>query len=71
MATRIAEDLLERESELARAVEFLNDARKSHGRLLALFVTRNTVENHLGRIYPKLDIHSREQLGKALAAEAP
>jgi DNA-binding CsgD family transcriptional regulator len=35
----------------------------------ALFVTRKTVENHLGRIYPKLDINSREKLRDALAAE--
>ena len=35
----------------------------------ALFVTRKTVENHLGRIYPKLGINSREQLGAALEAE--
>ena len=34
----------------------------------ALFVTRKNVENHLGRIYPKLDINSREQLPEALAA---
>ena len=27
----------------------------------ALFVTAKTVENHLGRVYQKLGIHSREQ----------
>ena len=32
----------------------------------ALFVTRKTVENHLGRIYPKLGIHTRELLPQAL-----
>lgn len=36
----------------------------------SLFVTRKTVENHLGRIYPKLGINSREQLPEALAAES-
>jgi DNA-binding NarL/FixJ family response regulator len=32
-----------------------------------LFVTRKTVETHLGRIYSKLDIPGRAQLGRALA----
>jgi DNA-binding CsgD family transcriptional regulator len=32
----------------------------------ALFVTRKNVENHLGRIYPKLEINSRTQLADAL-----
>jgi DNA-binding CsgD family transcriptional regulator len=32
----------------------------------ALFVTRKTVENHLGRIYPKLGIRSRDQLAAEL-----
>jgi DNA-binding CsgD family transcriptional regulator len=32
----------------------------------ALFVTAKTVENHLGRIYQKLGIHSRERLADAL-----
>lgn len=35
----------------------------------ALFVTRKNVENHLGRIYPKLDIKSRDQLPDALERE--
>ena len=34
----------------------------------ALFVTVKTVEQHLGRVYRKLDISSRRQLGAALAA---
>jgi DNA-binding CsgD family transcriptional regulator len=34
----------------------------------ALFVTVKTVEQHLGRVYRKLDISSRRQLGVALAA---
>ena len=39
----------------------------------ALFVTVKTVEQHLGRVYRKLDIGSRRQLSAALggAAEAP
>jgi DNA-binding CsgD family transcriptional regulator len=36
----------------------------------ALFVTVKTVEQHLGRVYRKLDISSRKQLGTALAAPA-
>ncbi|MBS1678016.1 MAG: AAA family ATPase [Actinobacteria bacterium] len=35
----------------------------------ALFITVKTVENHLGRAYSKLDIHSREELPVALAAD--
>ena len=35
----------------------------------ALFITPKTVENHLGRIYKKLSIRSREELPKALAAD--
>jgi DNA-binding CsgD family transcriptional regulator len=34
----------------------------------ALFVTVKTVEQHLGRVYRKLDISSRKQLGAALGA---
>ena len=36
-----------------------------------LFVTRKTVEAHLGHVYLKLDINSREQLATALSTEAP
>lgn len=35
----------------------------------ALFVTRKTIENHLGRIYAKLAINSREDLPRALSAD--
>jgi DNA-binding CsgD family transcriptional regulator len=33
----------------------------------SLFVTRKTVEAHLGHIYRKLDVRSRDELGRALA----
>jgi DNA-binding CsgD family transcriptional regulator len=33
----------------------------------ALFVTRKTVETHLGNVYRKLDISGRRELGKALS----
>ena len=36
----------------------------------ALFVTVKTVEQHLGRVYRKLDISSRRQLGAALGGPA-
>ena len=36
----------------------------------ALFVTVKTVELHLGRVYRKLDISSRRQLGAALGGPA-
>lgn len=36
----------------------------------ALFVTVKTVEMHLGRVYRKLDIHSRAQLAGALVDRA-
>jgi DNA-binding CsgD family transcriptional regulator len=34
----------------------------------ALFVTVKTVEQHLGRVYRKLDLSSRRQLAGALSA---
>jgi DNA-binding CsgD family transcriptional regulator len=37
----------------------------------ALFITPKTVENHLGRIYKKLAINSRDQLSRTLEAERP
>ena len=36
-----------------------------------LFVTRKTVETHLGHVYSKLDISGRAQLGRALARQSP
>jgi DNA-binding CsgD family transcriptional regulator len=35
----------------------------------ALFVTRKTIESHLGHVYLKLDINSRQQLPRALSPE--
>ena len=34
----------------------------------SLFLTEKTIEVHLTRVYRKLDIHSRSQLARALAA---
>ena len=36
-----------------------------------LFVTRKTVETHLGHIYHKLGVPGRGQLGRALAEQTP
>ncbi|HEX6583178.1 MAG TPA: helix-turn-helix transcriptional regulator [Thermoleophilaceae bacterium] len=36
----------------------------------ALVITPKTVENHLGRVYMKLDVHSRGALGASLGADA-
>jgi DNA-binding CsgD family transcriptional regulator len=37
----------------------------------ALFLSPKTVEYHLRHVYQKLGIHSREELGQALGAQAP
>ncbi|HSJ73496.1 MAG TPA: helix-turn-helix transcriptional regulator, partial [Miltoncostaeaceae bacterium] len=37
----------------------------------ALYVTRKTVETHLGRVYRKLGIAGRGELERALAARPP
>ena len=36
-----------------------------------LFVTTKTVENHLTRVYSKLDVENREGLPEALGEPAP
>ena len=35
----------------------------------ALFLSPKTIEYHLRHVYLKLDIHSREELARALAAQ--
>ena len=35
----------------------------------ALFVTRKTIEMHLSRVYRKLEVGGRDELGEALAAD--
>lgn len=37
----------------------------------ALFLSSKTIEYHLPHVYQKLAIHSREELGRALAASLP
>jgi DNA-binding CsgD family transcriptional regulator len=37
----------------------------------ALFVTRKTVETHLGHVYRKLDISGRGKLARVLADQTP
>jgi DNA-binding CsgD family transcriptional regulator len=37
----------------------------------AMFVTAKTVENHLGRVYHKLEVSGRAALGDALERERP
>jgi DNA-binding CsgD family transcriptional regulator len=36
----------------------------------AMFLSRKTIEYHLGHVYLKLDIHSREELARALAGQS-
>ena len=53
-----------------RRVAHLAAAGKSNPEIAQLlFVTRKTVETHLGHVYAKLDISSRQQLAQSLAAE--
>jgi DNA-binding CsgD family transcriptional regulator len=51
--------------------EFAAEGRSNPEIAQALFVTRKTVETHLGRVYRKLDIAGRSELGRALAEELP
>ncbi len=52
-----------------RVAEFAAEGRSNPEIAQALFVTRKTVETHLGRVYRKLDIAGRSELGRALADE--
>ena len=54
-----------------RVAEFAAEGRSNPEIAQALFVTRKTVETHLGRVYRKLDIAGRSELGRALADELP
>lgn len=59
-----AEDLTASERRIA---ELAGGGRSNREIAQELFVTPKTVENHLGRIYMKLGIHSRRELSGALA----
>ncbi len=50
-----------------RVAELAAEGRSNREIAQDLFVTPKTVENHLGRIYGKLGIHSRRELSPALA----
>jgi DNA-binding CsgD family transcriptional regulator len=52
-----------------RVAELAAEGHSNPSIAQALFVTRKTVETHLGHIYAKLDISGRAELGRALAAE--
>ncbi|MDQ3730011.1 MAG: helix-turn-helix transcriptional regulator, partial [Actinomycetota bacterium] len=53
-----------------RVAELAADGLSNKEIAQALFVTRKTVEKHLGNVYGKLDISSREQLPDSLAEGA-
>jgi DNA-binding CsgD family transcriptional regulator len=50
-----------------RVAELAAEGKSNPEIAQTLFVTRKTVETHLGRIYRKLDIPGRGELGRALA----
>ncbi len=54
-----------------RVAELAAEGRSNPEIAQALFVTRKTVETHLGRVYRKLDIAGRRELAHAMADEAP
>jgi DNA-binding CsgD family transcriptional regulator len=54
-----------------RVAELAADGRSNPEIAQALFVTRKTVETHLGHVYRKLDVRGRGQLSRALAADPP
>jgi DNA-binding CsgD family transcriptional regulator len=51
-----------------RVAELAAEGRSNPEIAQALFVTRKTVETHLGHVYRKLDIGGRGELPQALAA---
>jgi len=54
-----------------RVAELAAQGRSNPEIAQSLFVTRKTVETHLGHVYLKLGISGRAQLGPALGAPAP
>ena len=54
-----------------RVAELAAEGRSNPEIAQALFVTRKTVETHLGHVYQKLDVSGRGQLGRALAEQPP
>ncbi len=53
-----------------RVAELAADGQSNPEIAQGLFVTRKTVETHLGHVYRKLGISGRAELGRALAAQA-
>ena len=54
-----------------RIAELAAEGRSNPEIAQTLFVTRKTVETHLGHVYRKLDVPGRQQLGRALAEQTP
>jgi DNA-binding CsgD family transcriptional regulator len=54
-----------------RIAELAGEGGSNRDIAQALFITPKTVENHLGRVYKKLAINSRDELPAKLAAEHP
>lgn len=50
-----------------RVADMAASGLSNHEIAQALFVTRKTVEKHLGGVYAKLDIQSRDRLPEALS----
>lgn len=54
-----------------RVAELAAEGRSNPEIAQALFVTRKTVETHLGHVYNKLGVSSRRELPRALAQQNP
>jgi DNA-binding CsgD family transcriptional regulator len=54
-----------------RVAELAAEGRSNPEIAQALFVTRKTVETHLGRAYHKLGVSGRGELPRALAQQNP